>query len=73
MERIYADFHNADRKGRVRLNTNGSIRDIAQKNIKLEEGKKIILDSKDGIVTIGTLTFSTDENMWVAKIDWDKI
>ena len=72
-EIIFADFNNADEKGRVRLSTKGSLNDIKNKKIKLVEGKKVLLDDSEELKTLGTLYFSNEENIWVAVINWDDI
>jgi hypothetical protein len=36
--KVYADFHNADAKGRLRLNCVGTIEDLARQGITLREG-----------------------------------
>ena len=70
-KKIFADFHNSDRDGRVRLNTVGTFRDIKEHNITLQEGLQILIDDNDGLVTPGIVEFSKEENIWVAKIDWE--
>ncbi|MFT3933289.1 MAG: hypothetical protein QM726_06710 [Chitinophagaceae bacterium] len=45
--KIFADFNNADFKGRVRLNTNGSLNDIKAQNIILVPGMIVQLDDND--------------------------
>lgn len=70
--RLYADFHNADSRGRVRLNCNGTIRDLAEKRITLLEGLPLTL-SDDELEVDGEVHFSEDERLWVAVIDWDAI
>lgn len=67
--KIFADFNNADRKGRIRLNTNGSLSDIKLLKIELIDGKKVMLDDDDGLATIGSLMFSEEERIWVVEID----
>ena len=69
---VYADFHNADSKGRVRLNCVGTIRDLAEKRIVLSEGLRLTL-SDDDLETEGTVLFAEDERLWVAVIDWNAI
>jgi hypothetical protein len=73
LNKIFADFHNADIKGRVRLNTNGTLDDLKNKNIKLEPGLEILLDDDDGLSVKGIIQFSEEEKMWVAEIDWDQL
>jgi hypothetical protein len=68
---ISIDFQNADTEGRIRLNTNGSLRDI--ENIQLYNGLQVILTDLDGLEAEGIIEFSDNENIWVAKIDWNKI
>src|SRR5438045_1200268 len=79
--RIYADFHNADSRGRIRLNCVGTIEDLTQQRVELYEGMVLTLYSDDlddkghldGLVVAGAVSFSDDENCWVAAIDWDAI
>lgn len=73
MEKIFADFNNADKEGSVRLNCHGSIRDIERFGVELFEGKEILLIDEDGLEASGILHFSTEENIWVAKISWNKL
>ena len=70
--RVYADFHSADAKGRLRLNCVGTVQDLAQQRIVLEEDLYLTLYSED-LETEGRVQFSIDENIWVAVIDWDAI
>ena len=72
MPRVYADFHSADAKGRLRLNCVGTVQDSSQQRIVLEEGLHLTLYNED-LETEGRVQFSTDENIWVAAIDWDAI
>ena len=70
--RVYADFHNADVKGRVRLNCVGTVEDLACQKISLQEGQSLILYSED-LEVDGVVRYSEKENLWVAVIDWDAI
>ncbi|PAX46603.1 hypothetical protein [Brunnivagina elsteri] len=70
--RVFADFHNADIRGRLRLNCTGTIGDLARQKILLEDGLRLILYSED-LETDGVVQYSTEENVWVALIDWDEI
>ncbi len=70
--RVFADFHNADIQGRLRLNCTGTIEDLAQQKIWLRDGQELILYSEDLEVN-GVVQYSTEENVWVAVINWDDI
>lgn len=69
---VYADFHNADVQGRVRLNCIGTIRDLAEKRITLIEGLQLTL-SDDELEVEGDVHFAEEEYLWVAVIDWDAV
>ncbi len=70
--KVYADFHNADRQGRLRLNCFGTIQDLSRYRIKLQEDLVLTLYSED-LEVEGRVQYSNDENLWVAVIDWDAI
>jgi hypothetical protein len=70
--RVFADFHNADLQGRVRLNCIGTMRDLARQKILLQEGLPIRIYSED-VEADGVVQFSTEEKIWVAAIDWNLI
>ena len=70
--RVFADFHNADAKGRVRLNCVGTVGDLACQKISLTEGQSLILYSEN-LEVDGVVRYSPKENLWVAVIDWDAI
>jgi len=70
--RIFADFHNADPQGRLRLNCVGTVEDLAQQKISLREGQSLILYSEE-LEVDGVVQYSKEENLWVAVIDWDAI
>ena len=70
--RVYADFHNADAQGRLRLNCVGTVEDLARHQIVLQEGLLLTLYSED-LAVEGHVQYSTDENLWVAVIDWGAI
>jgi hypothetical protein len=79
--RVYADFQNADTKGRVRLNCNGTLEDLSKLQIELREGLVLTLYSDDlddkgqldELLVDGVVSFSADEHCWVAAIDWSAI
>ena len=70
--RIFADFHNADAQGRLRLNCVGTVEDLTGQKIFLKEGQSLILYSED-LEVDGIVRYSQKENLWVAVIDWDAI
>jgi hypothetical protein len=70
--RVFADFHNADPQGRLRLNCTGTIEDLARQKIWLKEDQFLTLYSED-LEVEGVVEYSPEENLWVATIDWDKI
>jgi hypothetical protein len=70
--RVFADFHNADRQGRLRLNCNGTLEDLTQHRVELKEGIPLKLYSED-LEVDGVAHFSPEEKIWVAAIDWNAI
>jgi hypothetical protein len=70
--RIFADFHNADEQGRLRLNCVGTIEDLSCQNIKLEDGQLLALYDEE-LEVDGVVQYSQEESLWVAVIDWKQI
>ena len=70
--RIYADFHNADEQGRLRLNCVGTIEDLARYRVELYDGEKLVLYSEE-LEVDGVVQYSDVERLWVAAIDWQQI
>lgn len=70
--RIFADFHNADAKGRLRLNCIGTIEDLSRQRIELHDGQLLTLYSEE-LEVDGAVQYSEAEKVWVATIDWDQI
>jgi len=70
--RVFADFHNADAQGRLRLNCIGTVEDLAQHQIVLRDGACLTFYSEE-LEVEGVVQYSTDENVWVAVIDWGAI
>jgi hypothetical protein len=79
--KVYADFHNADVKGRVRLNCIGTTQNLARQQVKLSEGLELLLYSDDAdaeghpdeLLVPGIVEYSQEEQCWVAVIDWDAL
>ena len=70
--RVFADFHNSDAEGRLRLNCVGPVEDLASQKISLRDGQSLVLYSED-LEVDGVVQYSKEENLWVAVIDWDAI
>ncbi len=70
--KVFADFHNTDIRGRLRLNCIGTIEDLAQQKIVLRDGVCLTLYSEE-LEVEGVVEYSTDEHLWVAVIDWQAI
>jgi hypothetical protein len=79
--KIYADFHNADANGRLRLSCGGTIEDLARQGVTLREGLLLTFYSDDlnakgqldELLVDGIVSFSEQEHCWVATIDWSAI
>ena len=79
--RVYADFHNADSTGRLRLDCVGTLDDLSQQRVELREGIVLTLYSDDldekgqldKLLVDGVVSYSEEEHMWVAVIDWTAI
>lgn len=79
--RIYADFQNADVQGRLRLNSVGTLEDLARQQVELRDGLLLLLCSDDlddegqldELLVDGVVSFSEEEHCWVASIDWTAI
>ena len=79
--RIYADFQNVDALNRLRLNSAGTLEDLARQRVELREGMPVTLYADDvddqgqldELQVEGLVSFSIDEQCWVAKIDWKAI
>ena len=70
--RVFADFHNADAKGRVRLNCAGTVADLERQKIALRNGQSLIIYSEE-LEVEGVVHYSEEEKLWTAVIDWDAI
>lgn len=70
--KVFADFHNADAKGRVRLNCAGTVADIKRQKIVLQDGQSLIIYSEE-LEIEGVVHYSDEENLWTAVIDWNAI
>ena len=70
--RLYADFNNADSEGRIRLNTAGTLKDLAQLGLRLQDG--LMLTVHDEELTVdGEAVYSEQESVWTVRIDWNQV
>ncbi len=69
---LFADFMNADPRGRVRLNCVGTVADLGTQGVELADGLPVTLTDGE-LEADGTAAYSTEERVWVALIDWDAI
>jgi hypothetical protein len=65
---VYADRHNADAGGRLRLNSIGTIRDLSRQNITPRDGLRLTLHDEE-LGVDGEVCFSPREHLWAAAID----
>lgn len=72
MIKIYADFHNTNTAGAVRLNTVGTIKDLNAQGVVLRTGLAVCLYSED-FEGPGVVEFSEDEGVWAARFNWSEI
>ena len=71
--KLFADFNNTDKHGRIRLNTNGTLNDLAKDSITLKSGLEVLLNDGDCLESGGIVEYSDEEKIWVARIDWNKV
>jgi hypothetical protein len=79
--RIYADFHNADSQGRLRLVCTGTALDLAKQQVQLAPGVRVLLYADDSddqqrpdeLEVAGVVEYSAEERCWVARIDWSGV
>ncbi len=60
--RVFADFHNADSWGRLRLNCIGTVEDLARQNIELHDGQLLTLYSEN-LEVEGIVQYASEENL----------
>lgn len=69
---IYADFNNADASGSLRLNCAGTQEDLARIGLKLQDGMQLIVYD-DELEAEAHVHYSSEEQLWLARIDWTKV
>lgn len=78
---IYADFMKIDDEGRHPLICFGTHKDLAENNISLKEGMKLVFynddedknGNSDDLVVQGIIEFDRENNRYAARIIWDDI
>ena len=78
---IYADFMKCDFENRLLLTCFGTHRDLAENNITLEDGMKIVFynddsddtGNRDDLVVEGIVEYDKNNQRWAARIDWNQI
>ena len=70
--RVFADFHNADANGRLRLNCAGTVADLERQKIVLRNEQSLIIYSEE-LEVEGVVHYSEEEELWTAVIDWEAI
>lgn len=68
---IRVDFQNSDENGYVRLNTVGSVQDLARQGVVLREG--MLLRLVDGELAATGRVRRSKETLWVAAVDWNEV
>ena len=71
--KIFVDFHNCDKYGRVRLTTIGTIQDLNKYGIILKRDLKLWFDDEEGNCIKGTVDFSDEEKIWLEFWIWMRI
>jgi hypothetical protein len=81
LPRVYADFRNADERGRLRLEHPGTREDLARQGLALAEGLPLLLygddtqpDGTSGeLVVEGVVEADAATGAWLARLDWNAI
>ncbi len=70
--RVFADFMNSDRVGRVRLSCAGTVEDLQHLGLQLVPGLRLLLYNEE-VEAEGVVEYSEEERRWVARIDWEAL
>jgi hypothetical protein len=79
--RVYADFQNLDDANRLRLTCSGTIQDLTRQGIQLREGLVVTFYTDDAddqgrpdeLRVDGTVHFDSENQCWVAAVDWSAL
>jgi hypothetical protein len=64
--KVFVDFNNTDDRGRIRLDTPGTIDDLCDQGIELVEGLELTLYQVD-VEMKAVVEYSLEEQQWVAR------
>lgn len=73
LPRIYADFNNVDENGRLRLNVQGALDDIARLAVPLLAGDQVTLSDGELEVEGSIEPSGTVPAFWTGRIDWSHV
>ncbi|ADI63220.1 hypothetical protein [Trichormus azollae] len=65
---VFAEFNNGDEEGHLRLNPIGTMDDLVNQNMELQDGK-IMTFYSEHLEVDGIIKHSQEENIWVAIIN----
>jgi hypothetical protein len=79
--RLWVDYNNIDIHDRVRLDCEGTLKDIERQQLAMQEGVPVTLWDDDAddqghpllVEVDGVLEFSPEDACWVAKVNWKGI
>jgi len=69
---VRVDFQNADKSGRVRLNTAAALGDLRRQQLTLEADVELLLVDAE-LTAKGRAAFNDYEGIWVAAVDWNEV
>jgi hypothetical protein len=72
MPTIYADFHNADKDGFVRMNSIGTIEDLSRHGVVLKDGLKVRISDGE-LAADAVIRAPGKEGVWRAEINWPEV
>ncbi|MBL4752584.1 MAG: hypothetical protein JKY52_03140 [Flavobacteriales bacterium] len=78
--KLWADF-NASSDFGLRLNCNGTLKDLEKRNLILEEGMELLLwgedynedDERDDLIVVATARYNSKRSIWEGEFDWNEI
>lgn len=70
--RIYADFNNSEKNGKVRLNTNGSLSDLFKVKHKIHRDMVVWLYDEEFEVET-KLEYDEKWKVWLGEPDWSTL